>query len=1037
VSAGHDIRDSSIIIGYTAEQVADLIRASTAQLDMDYQPQDVARALSSLYQDTFNACLQAHNYPVTVQVTSEVATAFDLTFFDPNFPMAHPLFTQLLDHVKQRVVATTKREDVTQQLDEQVRNAFGTTFNRLRTRAPNTYPGVSQYVELLLKGYETTEGQVIAHMNTILHALAHEPLPIDPAVTLWQIYVTPRAHYQEPQTPGMAREAATPEVENLIDSLLKTLGNSRAPILLHGQPGHGKSSTVRMLTHALVTHERVTRHPQRMQILLYELKDLGQLNRHELQILAGRTPFLQGESFFQGKRTLLILDGLDERQITDGSDSALHDFLRHLCALAERINQRDDASRLQLLFTGRTQFVHQVQNAFPPMYHQYEILDFTPTQVASWLNKYCALKEVHPPLTVADLEAKHLGDLIGQPILLTMTTQMLVDDQGRQLLSALPAGPVSRGAIYRTIITWTYRKRWQAYPNSAALPDEATYTRFLRAVAITLFRQGQESIKVHELTTALHQHRELYGLENLQHKTAQEIEDICQRIAVSFFFKGLEANVVSFIHKTIKDYLTVEAWVSLLRDLTAHFNPQRPGHSSGAMAPDLYFLFGSQAFVPEDHRAFLHDILTMDEADVQRLFESLAVVFKGVQRHAYLGDYGSKLSPDPVQTEAHLCAMLLQLLTSIFQVCSDEERRAIAPEGVLRLFEEPDGLYKCLHLLNATDVTRWYRQTFNLSLLDLQEANLREADLFGANLGRANLREADLGGANLGKAYLRGADLREANLGRAALGRANLGGANLGGANLGRADLGGANLGGAALGGAALGRANLREANLFGANLRDADLREANLGGANLGRAALGRADLDRANLFGADLGEANLFGADLRGANLRGANLGEANLFGADLREANLRDANLRDANLGRADLGRADLRGANLGKADLGEANLFGANLGKADLGKANLFGAGLGGADLRGADLREANLREADLGGVDLREANLREADLGGADLRGADLRGADLRGADLRGADITTNQLTQLFSLEEAIMPNGSKYPGKASQQGDEV
>jgi hypothetical protein len=70
---------------------------------------------------------------------------------------------------------------------------------------------------------------------------------------------------------------------------------------------------------------------------------------------------------------------------------------------------------------------------------------------------------------------------------------------------------------------------------------------------------------------------------------------------------------------------------------------------------------------------------------------------------------------------------------------------------------------------------------------------------------RANLRDADLYGANLG-----GADLRDANLF----------GADLGGADLRCADLYGANLRGA----------DLRGANLYGANLRDADLYGANLG---------------------------------------------------------------------------------------------------------------------------------------------------------------------------------------------------------------
>ncbi|MDR5615553.1 pentapeptide repeat-containing protein, partial [Arsenophonus sp.] len=95
------------------------------------------------------------------------------------------------------------------------------------------------------------------------------------------------------------------------------------------------------------------------------------------------------------------------------------------------------------------------------------------------------------------------------------------------------------------------------------------------------------------------------------------------------------------------------------------------------------------------------------------------------------------------------------------------------------------------------------------SKADLCRANLREADLRGADkncnhLGFFSLREADLRGADL---Y--GANLREANLYGADLCRANLYGANLYGADL-------------------------RGANLYGADLRGADLRGANLYGANL-----------------------------------------------------------------------------------------------------------------------------------------------------------------------------------------------------------
>ncbi len=89
-----------------------------------------------------------------------------------------------------------------------------------------------------------------------------------------------------------------------------------------------------------------------------------------------------------------------------------------------------------------------------------------------------------------------------------------------------------------------------------------------------------------------------------------------------------------------------------------------------------------------------------------------------------------------------------------------------------------------------------------------------KADLRYANLRGADLESADLRYANLGRADLESADLRYANLGRA-----NLRGANLRGADLESADLRYANL----------GRANLR-----GANLRGVKLKSANLGGADI-----------------------------------------------------------------------------------------------------------------------------------------------------------------------------------------------------------
>ena len=102
-------------------------------------------------------------------------------------------------------------------------------------------------------------------------------------------------------------------------------------------------------------------------------------------------------------------------------------------------------------------------------------------------------------------------------------------------------------------------------------------------------------------------------------------------------------------------------------------------------------------------------------------------------------------------------------------------------------------------------------QNVELRIANLEGANLGGANLEGANLVGADLGVADLSLADLSLADLEGTDLEGANLGVANLRGANLRGANLEGANLVDADLTLADLNGAYLTGAIFGEPILRE----------------------------------------------------------------------------------------------------------------------------------------------------------------------------------------------------------------------------------
>jgi uncharacterized protein YjbI with pentapeptide repeats len=151
------------------------------------------------------------------------------------------------------------------------------------------------------------------------------------------------------------------------------------------------------------------------------------------------------------------------------------------------------------------------------------------------------------------------------------------------------------------------------------------------------------------------------------------------------------------------------------------------------------------------------------------------------------------------------------------------------------------------------------RNTY-LAQVELQEANLSGAKLYGADLrfsdlSRTNLSNADFSHADLRGAKLYGADLRFSDLSRT---------------NLNNADFSHADLRGAKLYGADLRFSNLSRTNLSNADLSNADLSNANLMGANLSNATLMMAKLTNATLIEADFNEADLRGAKLYGADLR-----------------------------------------------------------------------------------------------------------------------------------------------------------------------
>lgn len=122
---------------------------------------------------------------------------------------------------------------------------------------------------------------------------------------------------------------------------------------------------------------------------------------------------------------------------------------------------------------------------------------------------------------------------------------------------------------------------------------------------------------------------------------------------------------------------------------------------------------------------------------------------------------------------------------------------------------------------------------------------LKRARLIGTNLNQASLRNADLWGATIVNADLRGANLRGANLNKTVFWMSRLDDADLTGAAMNHARIRQSTFVDAKLGGTKLGHANLEyvslnNADLTGVDLQGADIRAVDLTNANLSDAEIG-----------------------------------------------------------------------------------------------------------------------------------------------------------------------------------------------------
>ncbi|WP_457934227.1 NACHT domain-containing protein [Pseudoalteromonas sp. SCSIO 43210] len=708
--------------------------AKTLAKGLNNETTNTASELVYMFIHAFNQCDSAKEY------TRSHKTSYEALFFkfqlDPEFPTHHSLFHILLNELKQQKL---NKNDFS--LDDnwisELRQDFSTEFDELVRLERDKYKNACLYIDKL-KHDTPIEAKVIQHTNDLIYEVEHEPLAIEHQLTLQKSYVSPNCVSQTVVVPKKDEAEQGEDVSNcLIKTVVNSIESKVQPIVIHGQPGHGKTSSVKMLARTMVGLYQNTEEPPI--VLLFELKYLGALNRPIVDILHQRASFINDTTFFHGKKVVLIMDGLDERQATDGSsDQFLRDFITNLFDLSLDINKKQD-SRLNLILTGRSQYVGQIQSCFNQTHTIIDICDFDRDKQQIWLDSFNIQKHLKgdSQLTLQKFERFNLADLVSQPILLTISSIMLTDADGKELIEEYGGQQINRAEIYRTIIKWSYEKRWhkgarvESWKNNLCFDD---YFKLLQAIAFEMSRLGDETIKITTLVKALKENsKNIFDIDVINNMDNNSLEKLCSQLRISFFFQGVEEKAFSFIHKSIKDFLFVVGIVDASLIVFEDYNKRKPEK----IDPELISLFGQKAITKEDHYEFLFQWIHLRKEKLSEYAESACDIWYRLAKSEIT------ITSTNANIQLRILALttfnFLQLVSRLFPILDEKVRVKLFNSELIPLFQK-SSFVNIRNLLASQGLSHEFFAFQNLNGIEFDGAEYFDCDFSDSNIGGCKFR---------------------------------------------------------------------------------------------------------------------------------------------------------------------------------------------------------------------------------------------------------------------------------------------------------
>ncbi|MBI5252151.1 MAG: pentapeptide repeat-containing protein [Desulfomonile tiedjei] len=609
----------------------------------------------------------------------------------------------------------------------------------------------------------------------------YEPV-FDEPFGLVQIYVWPRAYYEEKLPPGKDK----PDYEDfhkgkvkrtafwLKEELLTWLKNgdrNDAIRIISGGPGSGKSSFTKMFAAELAEDLPVLRIPLH-RLNLEKEWETSVSDYVKTNLKLEFNPLNPADDQLG---CLVIFDGVDEL-VQEGkiAEELVASFLDHVKRELGNTNQYK--RRVKVIISGREYTIQSHKDRFRAERQVLHLLaynveeDFKETfsqgsdllkldQRDDWWRKFGACKGLDYTECPQEIKEGAFGNIISQPLLNHLVARVY---QKGDIDFSQQTNP---SVIYDKILGSVFhREEWAGTEYSLiSTLTEQDFNRFLEEVAVCAWHGGRcTTASAIEKRCQVPQLRKV--LEALKTRASRPV----RLLLTAFYFREGSSDhkadrTIEFTHKSFYEYLTARRIIRQLEIVQRNI-AQRSEDPDTGWDIETALLHWTEFFGPTAMDQALYEFLSNEIAiqSVENVRQWQLELINLTEHMLRFGMPMHRLNPRPSYRE------------ELRQARNAEEALLACMSACARTVNEP----YAIEWPEETSAGDWIarlrgqrksNQDYCLSLLMLNNIGLNgqflfTQDLSGANLRSANLCAANLIEANLIEANLRGADLREAQI---------------------------------------------------------------------------------------------------------------------------------------------------------------------------------------------------------------------------------------------------------------------------------